>query len=72
MKEIEISVEEYENALKFDDDKSFQLRLRRLTDSCFVNNYFDIGLLTWEANIDIRPVFDYYKAVTYKCCYLST
>ena len=43
----------------------------RPTDSCFVNNYFDIGLLAWEVNIDIQPVFDYYKAVTYMCSYLS-
>ena len=28
-------------------------------------------MLAWEANIDIQPVFDYYKAVTYVCSYLS-
>ena len=37
----------------------------------FVNDYFDIGLLAWEVNINIQPVFDYYKAVTYVCSYLS-
>ena len=52
------------NALKFFDDNGFQLDLRRSTNSSFVNNNFDIGLLAWEANIDIQPVFDYYKAVT--------
>ena len=71
MKELDISAEEYENALKISDDNSFQLHLRRPTDSCFVNNYFDIGLLAREANIDIQPVFDYYKAVTYMCSHLS-
>ena len=65
LKELDISVEEHENALKISDDNSFQLHLRRPTDSCFVNNYFDIGLLAREANIDIQPAFDYYKAVTY-------
>ena len=33
-------------------------------DSCFVNHYFDTGLIAWEGNIDIQSVFDYYKAVT--------
>ena len=28
-------------------------------------------MLAWEANIDIQPVFDYHKAVTYVCSYLS-
>ena len=36
-----------------------------------MNNYFDIGLQAWEANIDIQPVFDYCKAITYMCSYLS-
>ena len=63
--------QEYENVLKISDDNSYQLHLRRPIDSCRVNNYFDIGLLAREANIDIQPVFDYYKAVTYVCSYLS-
>ena len=28
-------------------------------------------MLAWEASIDIQPVFDYYKAVTYMCSHLS-
>ena len=71
MEELGITEQEYGNALKISDDNSYQLHLRRSTDSCFVNNYFDIGLLAWEANIDIQPVFDYYKAVTYMSSYLS-
>ena len=71
MKELNINEEEYENALKISDDNAFQLYLRQPTNSCFVNNYFDIGLFAWEANIDIQPVFDYYKAVTYMCSHLS-
>jgi len=27
--------------------------------------------MAWEANIDIQPVLDYYKAVSYICAYLS-
>ena len=70
MEELSITEQEYENALKISDDNSYQLHLRRPSYSCFVNNYFDIGLLTWETNIDNQPVFDYYKAVTYVCSYL--
>ena len=70
LEELSITEQEYENALKISDDNSYQLHLRRPTNSCFVNNYFDIGLLAWEANIDIQPVFDYYKSVTHMCSYL--
>ena len=64
LEEINITEEEYKNALQISDDQDFQLHLRRLTNSCFVNNYFDVGLLTWEANIDIQPVFNHYKTIT--------
>lgn len=66
-----ISDAEYEAALQISDDDDFQLHLKRPTNSCFVNNYFDIGLLAWEANMDIQPVFNHYKAITYMCSYLS-
>ena len=71
MEEINITEEEYNSALQIADDQDFQLHLECPTDTCFVNNYFDIGLLAWEANIEIQPVFNYYKAVTYICSYLS-
>ena len=71
LEELGINQVEYESALKISDDQGFQLHLKRPTDSCFVNNYFDIGLLAWKANIDIQPVFNYYKAITYMCSYLS-
>ena len=45
LKELSISEEEYENVLKISDDNGFQLHLRRPTNSSFVNNYFNIGLL---------------------------
>ena len=57
--------------LRISDDNDFQIHLRRPTDSCFVNNYFKEGLLAWEANIDIQPVLNHYKAITYMCAYLS-
>ena len=36
-----------------------------------MNNYFVEGLWTLKANIDIQPVFNHVKAVTYMCAYLS-
>ena len=71
LKEIHITKEEYENALKVSDDNGFQPHPKRPTDSCFVNDNFNIGLLSWEANIEIQPVFHYYKAVIYLYSYLS-
>ena len=71
LEELGINEVEYESTLKISDDQGFQIHLKRPTDSCFVNNYFDIGLLAWKANIDIQPVFNYYKAITYMCSYLS-
>ena len=71
LEEINITEEEYKSALQISDYQDFQFHLKRPTDSYFVNNYYDIGLLAWEANIDIQPVFNYYKAITYMCNYLS-
>ena len=36
-----------------------------------MNNYFYNGLMTWEANMDIQPVFNHYKAVAYMCAHLT-
>ena len=70
--ELEISKTDYDKALSISDDKSdFQLHLKRPPNSCFINNYFKDGILAWEANMDIQPVFNHYKAITYMCAYLS-
>ena len=45
-------------------DENFELHLKRELNSYFVNNYFDAGLKSWKANMDIQPVFNEYKAVT--------
>ena len=71
LNELGIDEFEYERALGISDNNGFQLHLKRPTNSCFVNNYFDVGLLAWEANMDIQPVFNHYKAVTCMCSYLS-
>ena len=71
LEKLEITSQEYYLALSISDDYDFQLHLRRPTNSCFVNNYFAEGLLAWEANMDIQPVFNEFKAITYMCKYLS-
>lgn len=50
LKGLDISEEAYENALNFFDENGLQLYLRCPTNSCFVNNYFGIGLLVSEVS----------------------
>ena len=71
LEELCITEQEYENKFKIYDENSYLLHLRQPTDSCFVNNHFEINLLAWEASIDIQSVFDYYKANTYMYSNLS-
>ena len=70
LQELETEVE-YQNALSVSSDDDYELHLQRPPDSCFVNNYFESDILAWEANIDIEPVINHYKAVSYMCAYLS-
>jgi len=68
---LEITEQEYYTALSISPDEDFEIHLYRPPNSCFVNNYFAVGLEAWEANIDIQPVFNTYKAVSYMCSYFS-
>ena len=69
--ELEISKDDYYRAFSMSKDKDLELNLKREPNSCFVNNYFDAGLKAWQANMNIKPVFYDYKAVTYMCQYFS-
>ena len=69
--ELNISTHEYYEALSISSDSDFQIHLKRQPNECFINNYFIEGLEAWRANIDIQPVFNHYKAVTYMCAYFS-
>ena len=69
--ELNIEKADYEWALSISVDSTFQIHFKRAPDSCFINNYFPDGLMAWEANIDIQPVLDYHKAVSYMCAYIS-
>ena len=67
--ELEISKDDYYRALSISKDEDLELHLKREPNSCFVNNYFDVGLKAWQENIDIQPVFIVHKAVAYLCQY---
>ena len=65
--ELEISKDDYYRALSISKDEDLELHLKREPNSCFVNNYFDVGLKAWQENIDTQPVFNEHKAVAYLC-----
>ena len=68
LRELYISENE---ALSFSSDDDFQIHFKRNPNSFFVNNYFDEGLLAWQVNIDVQPVFNGYKDCTCMCAYFS-
>ena len=45
--------------------------LKSPIDSCFINNYFIAGLKGFAANVDLQPVFNHYKCITYVCSYFT-
>ena len=51
---LNINVDAYYTSLEISDDNDFQIHLRRILTSSFVNNYFKVGLEAWEANMDMQ------------------
>ena len=66
-----ISKDDYYRTLPISKDEDLQLHFKRQTNSCFVNNYFDVGLKAWQANMDKQPGFNEFKVVTRMCQYFS-
>lgn len=66
-----ISEEQYYWALSISGDSYYDLHLKRPIDSCFINNYFVAGIKGFQANVDLQPVFNHYKCVTYVCSYFT-
>ena len=50
LRELDTSENEYYEALSISSDDDFQIHFKRPSNSCFVNNYFNEGLLAWQAN----------------------
>ena len=71
LQQLNITPEDYHNALSISSDNDFQIHLKRQPNECFINNHFAEGLQAWKANIDIQPVFNHYKAVSHMCAYFS-
>ena len=69
--ELKVTEEEHYGASSISSDSNFPIHLKRKPNACFINNFFVEGLQVWKANIDIQPVFNHYKAVTYMCAYFS-
>ena len=69
--EIAITNEEYEWALTISPDSNCELHLKRPIDSCFTNNYSIAGIKGFAANVDLQPVFNHYKCITYVCSYFT-
>ena len=68
---LDLTEEQYYEAISISSNQDFEIHYYRPPNSCFVNNYFADGLLAWKANMDIQPVFNYYKVVSYMCSYFS-
>ena len=66
-----VTEEEYYWALSISADSDFDLHLKRPKDSCFINNYFVAGIKGFAANVDLQPVFNHYKCITYVCSYFT-
>ena len=69
--ELKLSKDDYDKALSVSKDDNLELHLKTQPNSCFVNNCFNVGLKSWQTNMDIQPVFSEYKAVAYMCQYFS-
>ena len=60
-----ISETRYYWALSISGDSDHGLHLKRSVDSCFINYYFIAGIKGFSANVDLQPVFNHYKCLTY-------
>ena len=68
---VGITEEQYYWALEISPSSDFELHLKRPIDSCFINNYFIAGIKGFAANVDLQPVFNHYKCITYVCSYFT-
>ena len=45
--------------------KGFTVNLQRDTDECFINNFNHEWLASWNSNMDLSIVFDFFAILTY-------
>ena len=65
LKFLNIAKVDYNDALSISPASDFEIHLRRTPNSCFINNYNLIMLKVWRTNMDLQPVFNCNKAVSY-------
>ena len=51
---------------------AFWAAFEKTTNSCFVNNYFNVGLKPWQTNMGIKSVFNEYEVVKYVSIFLKS
>ena len=71
LNDIGITTQDYQWAISISADSDYELHLKRPLDSCFINNFFIAGLKGFAANVDLQPVFNHYKCITYVCSYFT-
>ena len=71
LQSLNLTENEYYSTLSISGSTDYEIHLKRPPNSCFVNNYNPVVLSAWKANMDLQPVFNYYKAVSYMCSYFS-
>ena len=70
-KSVNITEEQYYWALSVSTDSDYELHLKRPIDSCFINNDFIAGIKGFRAIVDLQPVCNRYKCITYVCSYFT-
>ena len=66
-----ITYYQYWRAVVEQPRKGSEVLLRRDIDEIFINNYNPEWIVTWDANIDVSPVYDYYGTITYITDYFT-
>ena len=56
--ELECSKDDYYRAISISKDEQLELYLKKETNSCFINNYFNVGFKSWWENMGIQPAFN--------------
>ena len=66
-----ITYEKYEQAVVEQPRKGSEVLLQRDIDEIMVNNYNAEWIVSWNANIDLSPVYDYFGTITYVTDYFT-
>ena len=71
LQSLQIEKSDYYNCLSIAAGGDYEIHLKRPANSSFINNYNPTVLLGWQANMDIQPVFNHHRCVTYLCSYMT-